>query len=168
VSEADVCSLYPQGAVAAMLSPLSTGEPPYTAWVAAYNTSFLLGYLLLAPAPRARTVYSPHSKLKSASPSQPNLDNSSSQGTMRDRSGELSETATLLEAGTAMASLYFYCILFKLGTPQTRLIIGLSCPAQAKQATGLINLSMRTMDASDKHAMIILSLVYSRICYFAG
>ncbi|THH17244.1 hypothetical protein EW146_g3541 [Bondarzewia mesenterica] len=41
---------------------------PYIAWVAAYNTSFLLGYLLLDlyffPSPLSRSVYSPTSKLK--------------------------------------------------------------------------------------------------------
>ena len=41
---------------------------PYIAWVAAYNTSFILGYLLLDlyffPSPLSRSMYSPTSKLK--------------------------------------------------------------------------------------------------------
>ena len=41
---------------------------PYILWVAAYNTSFLLGYLLLDlvffPSPLSKSVYSPTSKLK--------------------------------------------------------------------------------------------------------
>lgn len=41
---------------------------PYIVWVAAFNTSFLLGYLLLDllffGSPLSRSVYSPTSKLK--------------------------------------------------------------------------------------------------------
>lgn len=41
---------------------------PYVIWVAAFNTTFLLGYLLLDlvffPSPLSKSVYSPTSKLK--------------------------------------------------------------------------------------------------------
>lgn len=45
---------------------------PYVAWVAAYNTSFILGYLLLDlyffPSPMLKSRYSPTSKLKQHGP----------------------------------------------------------------------------------------------------
>jgi len=128
VSRRMVCSLYPQGAVRLCSVLCLQANLPYTAWVAAYNTSFLLGYLLLAPAPRARTVYSPHSKLKVHPPSQPQLGQQQQQGTMRDRSGDLSETATLLEAVNRNGLAVFLLVyLFKLVRLRHGLIIGLSC-----------------------------------------
>ena len=49
---------------------------PYILWVSAYNTTFLLGYLLLDlvffPSPLSKSVYSPTSKLK-VQPEQPIL-----------------------------------------------------------------------------------------------
>ena len=41
---------------------------PYVVWTAAFNTTFLTGYLVLDlvffPSPLSKSVYSPHSKLK--------------------------------------------------------------------------------------------------------
>lgn len=54
-------------------SVFSQANLPYVAWVAAYNTSFILGYLLLDlyffPSPMLKSIYSPTSKLKQHGPS---------------------------------------------------------------------------------------------------
>jgi hypothetical protein len=71
---------------------------PYITWVAAFNTSFLLGYILLDliffPSPLSKSVYSPTSKLK-VQPDSVLL----SRDTRHDRGADGTATApVLLEA----------------------------------------------------------------------
>ncbi|ETW77608.1 hypothetical protein HETIRDRAFT_480289 [Heterobasidion irregulare TC 32-1] len=110
---------------------------PYIAWVAAYNTSFILGYLLLDlyffPSPLSRSMYSPTSKLK--------MQDTSRLPTLQQ---ERPQTAPpLLEAINRN---------------------GLALFLLANLATGVINMSMATMYASDATAMIVLTLYALGVC----
>ncbi|KAI0356839.1 GWT1-domain-containing protein [Trametes cingulata] len=110
----------------------------YVAWVAAYNTTFLLGYLVLDlfffPSPLSKSVYSPTSKLKV----HPDPDVLKATRHLRGREGSAGGSApALLEAINKNG-----LVLFLL----------------ANVMTGLINLSMPTMYMSDWSAMLVLSL----------
>ncbi|KAI8996653.1 GWT1-domain-containing protein [Trametes punicea] len=110
----------------------------YIFWVAAYNTTFLLGYLVLDllffPSPLSKSVYSPTSKLKV----HPDPDMLKATQRTKGRDAGLGGSApALLEAVNANG-----LVLFLL----------------ANVMTGLINLSMRTMYMSDGPAMLVISL----------
>ncbi|KAI1795530.1 GWT1-domain-containing protein [Ganoderma leucocontextum] len=126
----------------------------YVIWIAAYNSTFILGYLVLDlaffPSPLSRSVYSPTSKLKLHP--DPRLLNATrytgaasvgvGMGVNADRRRETGAEAggvaqPLLEAINKNG-----LVLFLL----------------ANVATGLINLSMQTMYASDWSAMVVLTL----------
>ncbi|KZT08215.1 uncharacterized protein LAESUDRAFT_757895 [Laetiporus sulphureus 93-53] len=112
----------------------------YILWVAAYNTSFLLGYLVLDllffASPSSRSRYSPYSKLK-VKPDPAVL--STSERTLR----AAARAPPLLEAINHNG-----LVLFLL----------------ANLATGLVNLTMPTMYMSDPAAMAVLSLYSLTIC----
>ncbi|RDX41287.1 hypothetical protein OH76DRAFT_1561669 [Lentinus brumalis] len=109
----------------------------YVVWIAAYNSTFLLGYLVLDlaffPSPLSTSVYSPMSKLKV------HLDPDVLKAT-RHTAGREWEAAgsapPLLEAVNKNG-----LVLFLL----------------ANVATGLINLSMQTMYMSDWAALLVLT-----------
>ncbi|KAI0372573.1 hypothetical protein BV20DRAFT_1034621 [Pilatotrama ljubarskyi] len=112
----------------------------YVAWVAAYNTTFLLGYLVLDlfffPSPLSKSVYSPTSKLKV----HPDPDVLKATRHLRGREGGGGgggSAPALLEAINKNG-----LVLFLL----------------ANVMTGLINLSMPTIYMSDWSAMLVLSL----------
>ncbi|CDO77730.1 hypothetical protein BN946_scf184969.g82 [Trametes cinnabarina] len=109
----------------------------YIIWVAAYNTTFLLGYLVLDllffPSPLSKSVYSPTSKLKM----HPDPDMLKATRHLKGRdTGEGGSAPALLEAVNRNG-----LVLFLL----------------ANVMTGLINLSMQTMYVSDWPAMFIIS-----------
>ncbi|KDQ32594.1 hypothetical protein PLEOSDRAFT_1073093 [Pleurotus ostreatus PC15] len=105
----------------------------YVLWVAAYNTSFILGYILLDlyffPSPLSKSVYSPTSKLKVSvqSPAFPASNASQAR--------QLGNPPPLLEAINRN---------------------GLALFLLANVATGLINMSVQTMYMSDLWAFCIL------------
>ncbi|KAG6810913.1 hypothetical protein H0H92_009843 [Tricholoma furcatifolium] len=108
---------------------------PYIFWIAAFNTSFILGYLLLDMCFNpSRSVYSQQSKLKM--PVGKNLD-------VQHRTVP---APPLLDAINKNALVLFLV---------------------ANVATGLVNLSIKTMYTSDLWAMVILS-VYTFILSWFG
>jgi len=136
VSRRMVCSLYPQGAVAAMLSPLSTGEPPVHGVSRHINTSSCWVSSISACAGAAGQSTSPHSKQVHRRSQASNLDNSSRQVPCATGSGGLSETATHARScEPAMPSLYSTWLLFQTCTPQTRADHRAFVSAQANMAT---------------------------------
>ncbi|KAL7284819.1 hypothetical protein ACG7TL_002129 [Trametes sanguinea] len=110
----------------------------YIIWVAAYNTTFLLGYLVLDllffPSPLSKSVYSPTSKLK-VHPDPDML--KATRHSKGPEAGEGGSAPALLEAINKNG-----LVLFLL----------------ANVMTGLINLSMQTMYMSDSSAMFVISL----------
>jgi len=110
---------------------------PYVAWVAAFNTTFLLGYLLLDlvffPSPLSKSIYSPTSKLK-VQPDPAVI--SPAKRNPRD-TDDNPKAAVLLDAINRNG-----LVLFLI----------------ANIITGLINLSLPTMFMSDWWAMLVLSL----------
>ncbi|KAI0301405.1 GWT1-domain-containing protein [Russula brevipes] len=116
---------------------------PYIAWVAAYNTTFLLCYFLLDlaffPTPLAKSTYSPVSGLKVVR--RPNDSNDDS------------DAASTLDSVPPQS------------TPINR--NSLATFLVANVATGVVNLSMRTMYASDGRAMCVLGVYTFGVCAFA-
>ncbi|PCH36925.1 hypothetical protein WOLCODRAFT_127895 [Wolfiporia cocos MD-104 SS10] len=114
----------------------------YIVWVAAYNTTFLLGYLcldlLFFASPFSKSIYDPNSKLK-VRPDPTVLDK---------RAGRKRE----VEGGSAPALL------------DAINLNGLVLFLVANVATGLVNLSMRTMYMSEWAAMSVLSVYAIAIC----
>ncbi|KAI0672091.1 GWT1-domain-containing protein [Trametes maxima] len=110
----------------------------YIAWVAAYNTTFLLGYLVLDlaffPSPLSTSIYSPTSKLKV----HPDPDTLKATRHLRGRELGVGGSAPALLDAVNRNGL----VLFLL----------------ANVTTGLINLSLPTMYMSDASAMLVLSL----------
>ncbi|EPS97371.1 hypothetical protein FOMPIDRAFT_1128736 [Fomitopsis schrenkii] len=110
---------------------------PYVFWIAAYNVSFVLGYLCLDLAffasPLSRSTYSPYSKLK----------------VQPDRRDE-----RFAVAGDAAAPPLLDAINKN----------GLVLFLLANLATGVVNLSMKTMYASNAVAMGVLSLYALVVC----
>ncbi|KAH9934551.1 GWT1-domain-containing protein [Epithele typhae] len=110
---------------------------PYVVWIAAFNSTFLLGYLVLDiaffPSPMSTSVYSPHSKLKvHPGPDVPR----GRAGRGGDGAGGAPSAPPLLEAVNKNG-----LVLFLL----------------ANVTTGLVNLSMQTMYMSDWAAMMVLT-----------
>jgi len=109
---------------------------PYVTYVAAFNTSFLLGYLILDlvffPSPMSKSVYSPNSGLKVQPP---------------DRAS--SHTARGLLLGHGLGG----------GAPKLLDAInknGLVFFLVANVTTGLVNFTIPTMYMSDAWAMVVL------------
>ncbi|KAF8523780.1 GWT1-domain-containing protein [Hysterangium stoloniferum] len=116
----------------------------YVLWVAAFNTSFITGYLaldvLFFPQPPARKL------LLRPFPRALSLTQALQEGQRSGLSSEPRKPPTLLEAINLNGLLLFLL---------------------ANVATGLINLAVRTMYASDLKAMVILSLYAFGICAVA-
>ncbi|KAG6842408.1 hypothetical protein C0991_007538 [Blastosporella zonata] len=111
----------------------------YIFWVAAFNTSFILGYLLLAVCFNpSRSVYSQQSKLK-VPMDKIDIDSANLQQ-------QTQGAPPLLEAINKNG-----LVLFLL----------------ANVATGLVNLTTQTMYMSDRWAMVILSGYTFALCWFA-
>jgi len=116
---------------------------PYIAWVAAYNTTALLCYLLLDlaffPTPLSKSTYSPVSGLKVVRRPSDDDDNVSDSAstplTMPDSEPSPMPAPPLLEAINRNSLAVFLL---------------------ANVATGVVNLSMRTMYASNVRAMCVL------------
>ncbi|KAH9053158.1 GWT1-domain-containing protein [Lactarius vividus] len=132
---------------------------PYILWVAAYNTTFLLCYMLLDlaffPTPLAKSTYSPVSGLKVVRrPSDD--DNDKARGA----------TSPLVPPYRAMTS----SGPSPMPAPPLLEAINRNSLAVfllANVATGVVNLSMRTMYASDGWAMGVLSAYAFGVCVFA-
>ncbi|KAL5478431.1 GWT1_3 [Sanghuangporus weigelae] len=112
---------------------------PYVIWVAAYNTSFIMFYLLLDKLSVSRKTSSSFSPI---SPSSLHPGSYVSGGKSKSKS----VAPSLLEAIN---------------------LNGLALFLLANVATGLINLSVSTMYASDGVAMVILSLYSFALCAVA-
>jgi phosphatidylinositol glycan class W len=134
---------------------------PYVLWVAAYNTSFILGYLLLDlfffPSPLSKSAYSSTSKLKVPV---------KNHSPLRPQQQQAGNPPALLEAfnenGLALFLLVrWLCGLPLLITPHIYMIL------KANVATGLVNLMIPTMYASDFWAMVVLSLYGFGVCAVA-
>ncbi|KAG5639550.1 hypothetical protein H0H81_012221 [Sphagnurus paluster] len=111
---------------------------PYIFWVAAFNTSFILGYILLDMCFfSSRSVYSQKSKLKV--PVEMSMDHP-------DRRQQMQSAPPLLEAINKNGLLLFLV---------------------ANLATGMINLSFSTMYMSDSPAMAILGTYTFGLCWVA-
>ncbi|KAF7972112.1 hypothetical protein HWV62_18820 [Athelia sp. TMB] len=120
----------------------------YVLWIAAFNTSFIFGYMCLDlfffPSPGTRSVYSATSKLKvPAEKVQARV--SSAHAAEAEKAGSSGPPA-LLDAINRNS-----LVLFLL----------------ANVATGLINISMGTMYASDTLAMAVLSAYAMGVCAIA-
>ncbi|KAI0736482.1 GWT1-domain-containing protein [Fomitopsis betulina] len=114
---------------------------PYVFWIAAYNVSFVLGYLCLDLAffasPLSRSTYSPYSKLK-----------------VQPDPAALRRNERFAVAGDVAAPPLLEAINKN----------GLVLFLLANLATGIVNLSMKTMYASNTVAMGVLSLYALAVC----
>lgn len=119
---------------------------PYILWVAAFNTSFLLGYLLLDlvffSSPLSRSVYSPTSKLK-VQPDPVLL----GYGRRDGRGSDGTPGAPALLEAINRNGLVFFLL--------------------ANVATGLINMTVSTMFMPDWWAMAILFCYTLAVCFAA-
>ncbi|KAM5533211.1 hypothetical protein V8D89_013167 [Ganoderma adspersum] len=125
----------------------------YVVWITAYNATFILGYLVLDlaffPSPLSRSVYSPTSKLK-LHPDPRLLSATRHAGA---GAGAGAGVDRRREAGTgAEGGVGAQPLLEAINKN------GLVLFLLANVATGLINLSMQTMYASDWAAMTVLTL----------
>lgn len=125
---------------------------PYIAWVAAYNTTVLLCYLLLDlaffPTPLSKSTYSPVSGLKVIRRSSNGNDNVSDlASTMPTTPGPSPMPAPPLLEAINRNSLAVFLL--------------------ANVATGVVNLSMRTMYASNMRAMCVLGVYAFGVSAFA-
>ncbi|TFK69849.1 GWT1-domain-containing protein [Pluteus cervinus] len=124
---------------------------PYVLWIAAINTMFLLGYLLVDlyffPSPLLKTHYDPNSKLKSKVPPPPSHQ-IAMEGSQHVSLADVHPNCSppLLDAVNKNS-----LVLFLI----------------ANAATGLINLTVQTMYVSDRVAMGILSGYAFSICLVA-
>jgi len=116
----------------------------YILWVAAFNTTFLFGYLLLDlfffPSPLSKSIYSPTSKLK-----------------VQADSGSLERNHLLQQPLEGNPPVLLEAI------NRNGLVLFLI----ANVATGLINLSIPTMYLSDWWAMLVLAVYSCGICVVA-
>ncbi|PIL36018.1 hypothetical protein GSI_01678 [Ganoderma sinense ZZ0214-1] len=130
----------------------------YVVWIAACNTTFILGYLVLDlaffPSPLSRSVYSPTSKLK-LHPDPRLLSATRPAGVAGVGAGadRMRETGTGAEAGGG-APLLLEAINKN----------GLVLFLLANVATGLINLSMQTMYTRNFTAMMVITLYTTGMC----
>jgi len=115
---------------------------PYILWVAAFNTSFILGYFLLDlfffPSPLSKSIYSPTSKLK----------------VPKDRRKVPTEfqTSPLKDAPVLLRAINQN---------------GISVFLLANVSTGFVNLTFPTMYMNDTSAMVVLSIYSIGVCLFA-
>jgi len=119
---------------------------PYVFWVAAFNTSFILGYLLLDlalfPSPLSRSLYSSTSKLKVPLPA----NDHNTERSIQQYQQQPGNPPVLLEAINKN---------------------GLALFLLANVATGLINLTIPTMYTSDFWAMVVLCTYTFGMCLVA-
>ncbi|KAF9781098.1 GWT1-domain-containing protein [Thelephora terrestris] len=115
---------------------------PYILWVAAFNTSFILAYILLDlfffPSPLSKSIYSPTSKLKVPKD--------------RRKASTESQTQPVKDAPVLLHAINQN---------------GLSVFLLANVSTGLVNLVFPTMYTNDVSAMVILSIYSIGVCLFA-
>ena len=142
---------------------------PYILWVAAFNTSFLLGYLLLDlvffSSPLSRSVYSPTSKLK-VQPDPVLLNYGRRDG--RPSDGTPGAPA-LFEAINRNGLVFFLLVSEHHTLGAARSVMDwrrwlTTHRLQANVSTGLINLTVPTMFTSDWWAMAILVCYSLAIC----
>ena len=136
---------------------------PYVFWIAAYNVSFVLGYLSLDLAffasPLSRSTYSPYSKLKVHPPDPAALRGRTHKGA---RGAGDAGAPPLLEAINKNGLVLF--LLVSVSADVFGVGEGADGGGQANLATGVVNLSMKTMYASDAMAMGVLSLYAVAVC----
>jgi len=145
---------------------------PYIAWVAAYNTTFLLSYLLLdlaiSPTPLAKSTYSLVSRLKVVCWSS---------------NGNGADSATVATSLSSSVPTYRAYASGPKETTTTTTPVSRPVPAPAllgainrnslavfllaNVATGVVNLSMETMYASDGRAMGVLCVYAFGVCAVA-
>ncbi|KAI0292219.1 GWT1-domain-containing protein [Multifurca ochricompacta] len=131
---------------------------PYIMWVAAYNTTFLLCYLLLDlaffPTPLAKSTYSPVSGLKVV---------------RKAKDGRAKSTSTP-PPSTPMTTTTTTHGPSPMPAPPLLEAINKNALAVfllANVATGVVNLSMRTMYTPDGRAMGVLGVYAFGLCAFA-
>ena len=155
---------------------------PYIAWVAAYNTTILLSYLLLDlaffPTPLAKSTYSPVSGLKvvcrpsnssivsptRAVPFPPSVPPGSP--TTPTQGPRPMPSPALLDAINRNSLAVFLVVRFP-SIPFLLLMIWHGTARQANVATGVVNLWMQTMYTSDGLAMGVLAAYAFGVCAFA-
>lgn len=132
----------------------------YILWIAAFNTSFIFGYLLLDllffPSPLSKSVYSPTSKLKipadSAAFLRDHIDLPEIEG----------NPPVLLEAINRNGLVIFLVVRYIPSSNCSPLTYSSFC--QANVATGLINISIPTMYISDWWAILVLAGYTCGVC----
>ncbi|KAF8637760.1 hypothetical protein AX16_010747 [Volvariella volvacea WC 439] len=135
-------------------SPAGGGDTnlPYILWISAFNTTFVLCYLLLDlfffPSPLSKSLYDPTSKLKLKAPP-------SVLPPFTSPDSVVENTEQLPYAGSAPALLE--------AINKNSLVLFLV----ANVATGLINLTIQTMYVADRPAMFILSAYAFGLSFFA-
>ncbi|KAH8986440.1 GWT1-domain-containing protein [Lactarius hatsudake] len=133
---------------------------PYIMWVAAYNTTFLLCYMLLDlaffPTPLAKSTYSPVSGLKVVR--RPNDDDDDDD---RDRAAPPYRATTTSSSSSPPSPMPAPPLLEAINRNSLAVFL------LANVATGAVNLSMRTMYASDGWAMGVLAAYAFGVCVFA-
>ncbi|KAI0249277.1 GWT1-domain-containing protein [Lactifluus subvellereus] len=136
---------------------------PYIAWVAAYNTTFLLSYLLLDlaffPTPLAKSTYSPVSGLKVVRRSSNSSGADSAVPTYRAYTSGPPGTATTMTPGPRPVPAPALLEAINRNSLAVFLL--------ANVATGVVNLSMQTMYASDGRAMGVLCVYAFGVSAFA-
>ncbi|KAI9438149.1 GWT1-domain-containing protein [Lactarius indigo] len=136
---------------------------PYILWVAAYNTTFLLCYMLLDlaffPTPLAKSTYSPVSGLKVVRRPSDDDDDDRTLSPASPLVPPYRATTTTMSSGPS-----------PMPAPPLLEAINQNSLAVfllANVATGAVNLSMRTMYASDGRAMGVLAAYAFGVCVFA-
>ena len=170
---------------------------PYITWVAAYNTTVLLCYFLMDltffPTPLSKSMYSPVSGLKVVRHPNDNDSDSDSTFTPTSTSGPFHHGNTsglspgvtmtarpspmpappLLEAINQNSLAIFLLVRFPSYFGYTYANTygvfggGLGGTLQANVATGVVNLAMQTMYASDTRAMCVLVAYAFGVSVFA-
>ncbi|KAI9459321.1 GWT1-domain-containing protein [Russula earlei] len=141
----------------------------YIAWVAGCNTTALLFYFLLDlvffPTPLAKSTYSPVSGLKVGRRANSSNDNSNSASPKSSPPSSVPPRRTR-SSGTTIA------MAGPSPMPAPPLLEAINRNSLAvfllaNVATGVVNLSMQTMYASDRRAMCVLSAYALFLCAFA-
>jgi phosphatidylinositol glycan class W len=129
---------------------------PYILWVAAFNVSFLLGYLALdlafRPSPESSARGTARSRTTTpVSPAPPVA--------MLPSTG--AGAPPLLEALNRNSLIVFLLVRLPAWIPNSKCL--LSC-SQANVMTGIVNLTIRTLEASNLFAMSVLTLYSLVVC----
>ncbi|KAI0073556.1 hypothetical protein K474DRAFT_1686168 [Panus rudis PR-1116 ss-1] len=133
----------------------------YITWVIAYNTTFILGYLLLDliffPSPLSKSVYSPNSGLKVTRSVALGAGSIGPETSARQQEGHKTTGSVSSSHGQGGAPMLLEAINKN----------GLVLFLLANVATGLINLTIQTMYVKDGWAMVILTLYSFALCAVA-